>query len=67
LPRPQDEAAWSLGSAPGGEEVCAYNEDDVRLPEKIRLRWQVCDGADFAEDRTMRVRLTQYAPNPLVA
>ena len=51
------EKSWSIGSEAGGEEVCAYNEDDVPTVDKIRLRWQVCDGTEgFSETRSMRLK-----------
>ena len=37
--RDVEEKAWSVGSSVGGEEVCAFNEDDVDTVDKIRLRW----------------------------
>jgi hypothetical protein len=53
-----EEKAWSIGSAVGGEEVCAFNEDDVKTVDKIRMRWQVCDGTseDFTDHRSMRLK-----------
>ena len=77
------EKSWSIGSAVGGEEVCAFNEvrqhsisnpsfaieasdaswlfctqDDVQTVDKIRLRWQVCDGTEgFSDCRGMRVKV----------
>ena len=36
--RDVEENAWSVGSSVGGEEVCAFNEDDVDTVDKIRLR-----------------------------
>eukprot|EP01043_Picozoa_sp_COSAG02_P056301 COSAG02_NODE_6658_length_3433_cov_2.642771_1_plen_80_part_00 len=51
------EKSWSIGSKIGGEEVCAFNDDDVKTVDKIRLRWQICDGTEgFSETRSMRLK-----------
>ena len=51
------EKSWSIGSEAGGEEVCAFNDDDVKTVDKIRLRWQICDGTEgFSETRSMRLK-----------
>ena len=38
----------------GGEEICAFNEDNVSIPEKIRLRWQVKHPCDESNVITLR-------------